>query len=407
MNSNVNEPLIIEEDILKKWQKFTNLLVSLFDVPSALIMQVKKDKLNVFVKSQNKENPYILGTNETLKNTNLYCKEVISSKKSLYIKNALKDKKWKENPDICLDMINYLGHPIINKNGEVFGTLCVLSSVEREYSQAQLSLLEEFSNTLEDDLYDKDKQDKLLELEKMASLGKRVAGITHEINTPLGISVTGISHFLELNQDLNDKFLNEEMSEEDFSCFMSTTQELGKLIFTNLNKANVLVKSFKQVSLDQSNEEKREFNLNTYLEEIILSLSSEIKKKKINVEINCDSNLFMYGNAGLFSQIITNLIMNTIRHGFKNKNDAKIRIKCSKTESKVSLLYSDNGEGIKKENLEKIFDTYFSTNKKEGGSGLGLSIIKSIIIRDFKGYITCSSYEEKGTEFNIELNDIR
>lgn len=407
MNSTVNEPLIIEEDILKKWQKFTNLLASLFDVPSALIMQVNKDKLNVFVKSQNKENPYTLGNHETSKNSNLYCNEVISSKKSLYVKNALTDKKWKENPDICLNMINYLGHPIIDKNGEVFGTLCVLSSVEREYTQAQLSLLEEFSNTLEDDLHCKYKKDKLEELEKMASLGKRVAGITHEINTPLGISVTGISHFLELNQDLNDKFLNEEMSEEDFSCFMSTTQELGKLIYTNLNKANVLLKSFKQISLDQSNEEKREFNLNTYLEEIILSLSSEIKKKKINIDVNCEPSLFMYGNAGLFSQIITNLIINTIRHGFKNKNDAKISITCTKEESKVFLLYSDNGAGIKKENLEKIFDTFFSTNKQEGGSGLGLSIIKSIIVKDFKGSITCSSYEEKGTEFKIELNEIR
>ncbi|PHR73014.1 MAG: hypothetical protein COA66_04240 [Arcobacter sp.] len=405
MKDTLKEPLVIDEDIRKKWQKFTNLLVSLFDVPSALIMQINKNKLHVFVKSQNKENPYILGNEEGLQNPNLFCRQVILSKKSLYVKNALKDKKWKESPDTNLNMINYLGHPIFDRNGEVFGTICVLSSEEREYSQAQLSLLEEFSNTLEDDLHCKYKQDRLLELEKMASLGKRVAGITHEINTPLGISVTGISHFLELNQNLHDKFVKEEMSEEDFVCFMNTTEELGKLIFSNLKKANVLLKSFKQISLDQSNEEKRVFNLKKYLEEIVLSLSSEIKKKKIEVEINCESKLHMYANAGLFSQIITNLIINSIKHGFKNKKDGKITINCTKEEDKVLLSYFDNGAGIKKENLGRIFDTFFSTNKKEGGSGLGLSITKNIILKDFAGSISCTSSENEKTEFKIELNE--
>ena len=405
MKDTLKEPLVIDEDIRKKWQKFTNLLVSLFDVPSALIMQINKNKLHVFVKSQNKENPYILGNEEGLQNPNLFCRQVILSKKSLYVKNALKDKKWKESPDTNLNMINYLGHPIFDRNGEVFGTICVLSSEEREYSQAQLSLLEEFSNTLEDDLHCKYKEDKLLELEKMASLGKRVAGVTHEINTPLGISVTGISHFLELNQNLNDKFLKEEMSEEDFVYFMNTTEELGKLIFSNLKKANVLLKSFKQISLDQSNEEKREFNLKKYLEEIVLSLSSEIKKKKIEVKINCESKLHMYANAGLFSQIITNLIINSIKHGFKNKKDGKITINCSKEEEKVLLSYFDNGVGIKKEHLGRIFDTFFSTNKKEGGSGLGLSITKNIILKDFAGSISCTSSENEKTEFKIELNE--
>ena len=141
MKDTVKEPPVIDEDIRKKWQKFTNLLVSLFDVPSALIMQISKNKLNVFIKSQNKENPYINGREEGSQNPNLFCRQVILSKKCLYVKNALKDKKWKESPDTNLNMINYLGRPIFDRNGEVFGTICVLSSEEREYSQAQLSLL--------------------------------------------------------------------------------------------------------------------------------------------------------------------------------------------------------------------------------------------------------------------------
>lgn len=400
------QKLEINENIINKWQKIISLLASLFEVPSALIMRINNNKIEVFIKNEDKSNPYTIGESMVLDNSGLYCENVIKTQKMLFVKNALKNTKWNKNPDIQVNMINYLGFPITNREGEYFGTICVLDSKEKEYTQTQIDLLNQFKIIIEDDLNQIISYKHMINIEKMAALGQLVAGIAHEINTPLGITVTGITHLEEISNNLEKKFNDNKMSIEDFSSFINTNKELIALIYSNLIKVDSLIKSFKQISIDQSSLQKREFNLKDYLEEILLSLSNIVKKTNVNIEIICDEDINIFADAGSFSQIINNLIINSISHAFTKKEKGEISIKCIKNENNILINYSDNGKGIKEENIKKIFEPFFTTNRKNGGTGLGLHIIHNIITQAYKGSISCKSEKNKGVKFQIILNNI-
>ena len=250
----------------------------------------------------------------------------------------------------------------------------------------------------------KQTQEQLVESEKLASLGRLVAGVAHEINTPVGIGLTGMSHFGEITNNINTLYKNDEMSQDDFEEYLNTSKDLSSLVYKNLKKAATLVKAFKQVAVDQSSEEKRNFELRIYLDEILQSMHSLTKKAKVNISITCDENIKLNSYAGAYSQIFTNLIMNSIIHGFKNTKDKKINISVKKSEKKLKIIYKDNGGGIKKENLSKIFEPFYTTNRDKGGSGLGLNIIYNIITSKLNGIISCKSKENYGVEFIIIIN---
>ncbi|PHR73083.1 MAG: hypothetical protein COA66_04615 [Arcobacter sp.] len=249
----------------------------------------------------------------------------------------------------------------------------------------------------------KNTQKKLIESEKMASLGGLVAGVAHEINTPVGISLTGISHFEEISKEINKLYKNDEMSQESFEEYLSTSYELSSLIHKNLRKAADLVRSFKQVAVDQSSEEKRTFNVSKYAHEVLLSLHSFTKKTKIDIIVNSKDDITINSYPGAFSQIITNLVMNSIIHAFIEGERGKIIIDLEKKNDNLFVTYQDNGRGIKKEHLYKIFDPFFTTNRDNGGSGLGLNIIYNIITSRLNGKITCESIENEGILFLIIL----
>ncbi|PHR73084.1 MAG: hypothetical protein COA66_04620 [Arcobacter sp.] len=259
----------------------------------------------------------------------------------------------------------------------------------------------ELNNTNEDI---KKMQLQLVDAEKMASLGSLVAGVSHEINTPIGIGLTSVTYFLEMSTSIKERYKNDLMTQEAFEDFLSTSEELSHLIYKNLKKAAVLIKSFKTVAVDQSSEEKREFYFKEYIEEILNSIHPFTKKTNIVIEVHCSEKLKVNSYPGPFSQVITNLIMNSIIHGFDEKEEGLIIIDIKEKNEQIHIMFKDNGKGIKKENLGKIFDPFFTTNRENGGSGLGLNIIYNIITKTLKGSITCTSIEKKGVVFEIFLN---
>jgi PAS domain S-box-containing protein len=249
----------------------------------------------------------------------------------------------------------------------------------------------------------KEAQDKLVVTEKMAALGALVAGIAHEINTPIGMSLTGISHFHGLTKDIVNDFGNQKLTQSGLSKYLANCEQACHLTTINLEKAATLIRSFKQVAVDQTSEEERTFNVKGYIDEILSSLHSVTKQTQIAINVDCSEGIVIDSYPGALSQIVTNLIMNSVIHGFKHKQNGRINIQVEKSDNALLIIYSDNGVGIKSENLSKIFDPFFTTNRNNGGSGLGLNIIHNLVCNKFTGQIDCKSALNEGTTFTIKL----
>jgi len=252
----------------------------------------------------------------------------------------------------------------------------------------------------------KQTQKHLIESETMASLGGLVAGVAHEINTPVGLSLTGITHFLDLAETIKFDYENENLSEDEFKKFIKDSNELAKSININLVKTAELVRSFKQVAVDQSSEATRIFKVYDYINETLLSIKNITKKTKVNIVNECDYNLEIQSYPGAISQIITNLVMNSIIHAYSKEERGNIIINIHKgdEENEYIMTYEDDGCGMSKDNLEKIFDPFFTTNREQGGSGLGMSIIYNLITTKLNGDIICESKEGQGTKFIITMH---
>lgn len=245
--------------------------------------------------------------------------------------------------------------------------------------------------------------DKLIESEKLASLGSLVAGISHEINTPLGVAVSASSYLSGKNKELLTALQAGKISKEAFVAYMHTSEESLDIIQGNLDRASSLIQSFKQISVDQSNFSKTDFFVREYLEAIFVALKHEYKNKNIQYHINCDEKIHIYSYPGAFSQIFTNFIMNSIKHGLKNDEVLVIDINVTKNEKGLVMVYKDNGRGINKQDLKHIFEPFFTTKRGHGGSGLGLSIVYNIVTSTLEGSIVCESEMDRGTMFNLDI----
>ncbi|MBI4649640.1 MAG: tetratricopeptide repeat protein [Bacteroidia bacterium] len=255
-------------------------------------------------------------------------------------------------------------------------------------------------------------QAQLVESEKMASLGNLVAGVAHEINTPVGIGITASSSLVEATKQFAQLYKENKMSRQELEEYLENSFQTGKLILSNMQRTGELVRTFKQVSVDQMTEEKRKFLLKSYLEDILFSLKPEFKGKQITTEIECANDFEIENYPGIFAQIITNFVLNSVRHGFRGKDDGLIRIivqtyrgmssDIRKEKDNLLLQYSDNGCGISEKNVQKIFDPFFTTNKQIG-TGLGLNIVYNLVTQKLKGTIKCESIEGEETKFIIDV----
>ncbi|MBN2443022.1 MAG: substrate-binding domain-containing protein [Spirochaetales bacterium] len=246
-------------------------------------------------------------------------------------------------------------------------------------------------------------QAKLIEVEKMAALGSLVAGIAHEINTPLGISVTAASHMDSMAENILHLYEINNLRRSDLEKYFITSKEASSLVLANLKRAYKLISNFKKIAVDQSNEERREINIKDYLDEIILSLQPKLKKTKHTIKILCSRDIIIVSNPGAFYQIVTNLIINSLIHGFEFIEAGKITIKIQRHKDKLLFKYYDNGSGIKKEDLKRIFNPFYTTKRNKGGTGLGLHLVYNIVTQTLKGTITCISRSGEGVLFKITI----
>jgi len=250
----------------------------------------------------------------------------------------------------------------------------------------------------------KQTQNTLIESEKMASLGNLVAGVAHEINTPIGISVTAGSYLLELSKQLRTKVLEQKLSRSFLNELTDSLDESSNLLLNNLRRASELIGSFKQVAVDQASESCYNFNVQDNLQQVLTSLHHKIKRCPCEVIIDCNPNLNNFSYPGSFTQIYSNLILNSIIHAFDSwDGEKKIFITIKVVNRFLQIDYKDTGKGIEPEILNKIFEPFVTTKRGSGGSGLGTHIIYNLVVQMFKGTITCESKLGNGVHFQLLL----
>lgn len=246
----------------------------------------------------------------------------------------------------------------------------------------------------------KQTQGQLVEAEKMSSLGNLVAGVAHEVNTPVGIGVTTASFLKDKTDSFIELFNQNQLKKKELKDYIQTVLEASKILQLNLNKASDLIKSFKQVSVDQHDEQKREFDLKVYLDEVMLSLKPQIPNN-VRINIDCPNDLVLNSYAGVYSQILTNLVMNSLTHAF-DSDGGEIHLSVTQADDQtLRLHYQDNGKGMPQEVADKIFEPFFTTKRGSGGTGLGMHLVYNLISQRLQGSIQCTSEPGKGTEFEI------
>ncbi len=269
----------------------------------------------------------------------------------------------------------------------------------KEHQEELLQQKEELQSTLENL---QKTQGQLVESEKMAAIGGLVAGVAHEINTPVGIGITAISSLQEDIQRMAGLYEKEEISRKDFMEFIQSSGDVSKLIQKNLERTASLVQSFKQVSADQITEQQRVFALKEYLNDILVSLCPKFREKKIEFNIACDDELQLNSYPGVYAQIFTNLLLNSLQHGFYKKDVGIIGIKADINKDMLIIRYTDDGAGISKKDLPHIFEPFY-TSDQHRGTGLGLNIVYNLVKQKLHGTITCESEPGKGVLFRIEV----
>lgn len=246
-------------------------------------------------------------------------------------------------------------------------------------------------------------QRQLVESEKMAALGALVAGVAHEINTPLGVGVTAASYLSQEAGALAARITNGTLDAGGLAAFSNVAQESAQLILRNLQRADRMVKSFKQVAVDQSSEGSRVIELPAYLEEVLLSLQPMLRQRRHEVVIDCPHTIAFETYPGAIYQIISNLVMNSVMHGFADRENGRIHIAITGEERDVVLTYEDDGCGMSEEARRRVFEPFFTTRRGSGGSGLGMHIVWNLATQVLGGTISCDTTRTRGTSFVLRI----
>ena len=246
-------------------------------------------------------------------------------------------------------------------------------------------------------------QESLLQAERLASLGSLVAGVAHEINTPVGIALTSASVLKQATDDIELAVATTGIKKSDVMRYLATASESARLIINNAYRAAHLIHSFKQIAVDQTSEERRPFPLNEYIEEIMSSLQPKLKKMPVTLALSCPTDIVLDSYPGALAQVVTNLTLNCLEHAFDAGQAGEIAITAVMDGDMVELLVGDNGKGIDAAVLDRIFDPFYTTRRGQGGTGLGLNIVYNLVVKQLGGAITVASTLGAGTTFTVRI----
>ncbi|RRJ84251.1 GAF domain-containing sensor histidine kinase [Aestuariirhabdus litorea] len=335
---------------------------------------------------------------------------------------------------LLLDMKieGYLGTPLHDSQGDVLGIIVALYEQPIRNEEQTLTLFKifsgriaseiersEYADTLEERVKLRTQelqtaldnlntaQEQLVESEKLAALGHLVAGVAHEVNTPLGVAITAHSHLQSAYHKLKQGFDNKTLSSQEMSHFLDTFAEGSAMIESNLERACELVRNFKKTAADQHSNDCEQIPLGDYYRQVASTLSPLLKKKKVQLEIHSVGDGLINTFPGAHAQILTNLVDNSVKHGFRERTEQdRNQITVTITpmdQNRFKVDYRDNGCGIEDGIQAKVFDPFFTTSRETGSTGLGLSIIYNLIKKRFGESLTLIP-EPEGVHFEYVVS---
>lgn len=273
----------------------------------------------------------------------------------------------------------------------------------QELNERQEELIAKRTQSLNESLLQlRRSQNQLIQSEKMASLNSVIIGISHEINTPLGIAITSTSALAQSCRKFEESVVNSAIRKEELTKCINDTQKTLSIISNNLEGIASLISNFNELLREQSESELCQFDLRYYLNMIYQTQKMRFAHIQYEFILNCPSPFIINSYPGVFFQIISNLMLNSFTHGFEKRDNCIISIIVSmEKEKQIKLVYKDNGQGIPEENLDKIFNPFFTTAVGQSGQGLGLYIVYNLVHERLNGTIQCSSSPGNGTSFTI------
>lgn len=392
------------EELVDSWNKTLSLMAKLADVPVALVMRLSGNEISVFSRNASPVNPYELGDSEVFEDSGLYCEYVINNNKMLLVEDALSDPDWATNPDVKLNMISYLGMPVVDADDKPFGTVCILDSKPNAYSETTIDLMSSIKHNLELQIKQLNHQRLLDEQLQQQELTTLIRGVAHEVNTPLGVGVTAMSIFDAELAKLETAFHSNQLSKQSLEKALSTMRKSVDLITANIQSAAHKLSDLQDITFSESLDKAKSFSLTELISEELDLLVESIPASNISVRVNSskteEDTIFI--NSLLIHKVLSILFNNTLAHGFSDAINAEIVVDISSCSDAFLIEYRDNGSGIQSSNLEKIFYPFFKEKAGANSSGLGLSIARNIVVQHFNGSIVAKP-SDTGAWFSIRL----
>ncbi len=250
-------------------------------------------------------------------------------------------------------------------------------------------------------------QQNLIDAERLAALGGLVAGVAHEVNNPIGISLTVASSFARKADIFESELRTEPLRRSKLDDFVKSSRDAAQQLVANLHRAGELIQSFKQVAVDRSHAERRQFNLSEATDQIVASLRPVLKKAAITLSVDVPEGLVIDGYPGSYGQILTNLFLNAANHAFADARSGAISISArARGSDDVEIIFADNGAGMTPDVQRQAFDPFFTTRRNEGGTGLGLHIVYNLVTQQLGGRMMLESRLGQGTTFRIIMPKI-
>jgi PAS domain S-box-containing protein len=293
--------------------------------------------------------------------------------------------------------------PLLDTGGEIDRIVTVALDIgARKKSEREMLKAKDAAETALRNL--RETQASLIEAEKLAALGRMVAGVAHEVNNPVGISLTVASALERKTERFGEEVARGELRRSSLNDFLDTSRNAAGQLVANLNRAAELIQSFKQVAADRNYSDQRSFDLADLTEQVVMSLRPGLRKHNLTLNVDCQPNLVMNSYPGPYGQVLTNLFLNAVSHAFPDGRQGMITIHARESgRDNVEIVFSDNGCGMSLDVRRRAFDPFFTTRRDQGGTGLGLHIVYNIVTNRLGGRLDLASEPGEGTRIQIIL----